>query len=629
MVIIGWYLPTIVNAERLVQNKSTGVYIYDRNNRLLTTYGESRRQVIVQGDTIPQTVKKAVVSMEDKEFYHHHGFSLKGIARALFRNFQAGKFSEGGSTISQQVIKTTVLTPERNLWRKYREFILALVLEQIHSKDSILTMYLNTVYFGRGAYGIEAAANTFFDKPAAELSDGESLYLIGLIASPSIYQSEDFGKKRQAVVAQSMVSDGYLSLEDKEKITNTPLIFKQKKDQNESLSPHFSLYIYEQLKEKYGKEIDTLGYHVVTTLDSQLQETSERVVTAHIKSLRYRGATNGSVVVLDPTNGEILAMVGSHDWNDETNGKINMAIRPRQVGSSFKPIIYAAAFDKNIVNLSTLLPDVPTKYPTPQGEWKPANYDKRFRGPVLPRRALANSFNLPAVAVMNSVGLSTGVSFAKSFGFSTLKNASDYGLSFVLGAAEIPLLDMTRAYAVFADNGELPTISAIKKITDKYGKEKFSYVPKKERIIKETTAFLINSILSDQRSRNEVFGSVLNTSVKAAVKTGTSENYRDSLTLGYTPNLVIGVWVGNNDNHPMDSVAGSVGAAPIYRELMETFSKDRPQEDFQKPSSIDQKLVCVSDRLLPFEATPSAIREYMIGEGSENSSCKREIVHAN
>lgn len=619
IVTYAYFAGDLKNKESFTNRSKTGLTLMDEDGNTFFTFYHAKSVTYVPLSDIPENLQKAVISAEDRDFYNNPGFSITGMTRAFIRNLMAGRIVEGGSTISQELVKIALLDSHRNYLRKYQELVLATELNRRFSKEDILEMYLNSVYFGEGAFGIENAAQAYFGKSVKDLDLAESTLLVGLIPAPSAYSpisgSNEKAERRQSIVLSQMIEEKYITKEQAAEADAEELIYNlAPQEETNVLAPHFALYVKDLIAKQYGEErIIREGFQVKTTLNSKWQQYAETVVKNQISYLQRNKATNGAVVAIDPTTGAIKVMVGSHDWDDEQNGKINMSVRPRQPGSSFKPIIYADALEQRIITPATILKDNPIAY----GNYKPLNYDKKFRGDVTARRALATSLNIPAVQVLNMLGISEGLSIAKKFGITSLnRNASDYGLSLVLGAGEVPLLEMTNAYAVFADQGRYHTPYAIIEIKDKYGQDVtekpqdglaaffnmfniFNLIDqgnkREERtVVTDETAFLISSILSDNTARAEVFGGSLTISRPAAVKTGTTNDYRDALTIGYTPGVVVGVWVGNNDNSEMDNVAGSLGAAPIWRQLMERFLAGTPLQPFIQPASIVKIQPCLS-----------------------------------
>lgn len=600
-----------------MNRNNTGVALLDRNNKPFYTFYQAKTATIVPLNKISDYLEKAVIASEDKDFYTHPGFSIKSMARSLVWDIQEGGAKYGGSTITQQLVKNSLLNSKRNFLRKYQELVLAQELERRYSKEEILEMYLNSAYFGEGAFGAEEAAKRYFDKTAAQLTVGESAYLASLLPSPSALSPSNSSmeevKSRQEIILRKMAEQGYINEGEKETAKIQKLTFSKEPLDINQTATHFALMVRDQLIKEYGEEyVSRSGFRVKTTLNIAWQEKAEEVVRAQVKNLARNRVSNGAAVVQNPKTGEILALVGSHDWYDEKYGKFNVATALRQPGSSFKPIVYIAGFEKKVITPGTVLKDQPVTYKNPWETYSPKNYDNKFRGPVLPRRALANSLNVPAVETLDRVGLPTALDMAKRLGINSLKDPSNYGLSLVLGSGEVQLLEMTNAYSVFANNGIKNDPTLILEITDKYNNNLYTYSPRNERVISPEYTFLISSILSDNKARQEVFGSALTISRPAAVKTGTTENYKDAWTLGYTPSLAIGVWVGNNDGTPMDTVAGSLGAAPIWRSLMESFLQGTPVERFTPPEGVVGVSVCPNNGLRLREASSSAYTEYFV-----------------
>ncbi len=627
-----YFASDLRDKESIMNRGKTGLTLQTRDGETFFKFYQPKEIKYVPISEIPESMQKAVIATEDKNFYNNPGFSIRGIARAFFVNLFAHKIVEGGSTITQELAKNAFLNNRKNFLRKYQEIVLAAELNRRFSKEDILEMYLNSVYFGEGAFGVENASVAYFGKHASELTVSESALLVGILPAPSAYSplSNDDANalRRQKIVLSEMVEDKYITVEEKNQAISKPLHYQPTKiDDGNTLAPHFALYVKKQLIDKYGEErIIREGFQVKTTLNKANQGYAERIVKNQVLNLKYNNASNAAAIAIDPKNGEIQVMVGSYDWNDENFGKTNMSVSPRQPGSSFKPLIYSAAIEKKLITPATILDDSPKTFEGYSKDKPLLNNDKRFRGPVTVRRALANSLNIPAVEVMEKVGVSEGLDHSKKFGITTL-DKFEGGLSLVLGASEVKLLELTNAYGVFANKGVLNEPKAIIEIKDKYGKNVdntgglFSFLNifkvfkpgTSQRVLSEEAAFLISSILSDNRARAETFGGSLTVSRIAAVKTGTTNDYRDALTVGYTPSLVVGVWVGNNDNSPMDNVAGSLGAAPIWRSLMNNFLLNTKLETFQKPTFVVSQPVCVTGA--------RTITEYFIA-GTQPQSCE-------
>ncbi len=568
--------------------------IYDRTGEhLLFEIFKSERRTPVALQTIPEYVKWATIAIEDKDFYKHQGFSFRGMIRAVFVNILQGGFSQGGSTITQQYVKKAVLTDEKKISRKIKEVIYAYQIERKYTKDQILELYLNQIPYGGSAYGIEAASLTFFGKHVFELTIREASVLASLPQAPSYYSP--YGNHTDALLGRAdyvlklMHEQGYLSDETFASAQQEPVVFKQLTDSIQA--PHFVMYIREQIASKYGERVlQEGGLRVVTTLDYKKQQIAERVVREGAeRNAKTSKASNAALVSMDPKTGEVLAMVGSKDYFDESvDGNVNVAIRPRQPGSSFKPIVYAAAFQLGYTP-ETILFDLETKFPAFEGPYTPKNYDGKEHGPVSLRTSLAGSLNITSVKLLYLAGINNVLNLADSLGYSTLGDRSRFGLSLVLGGGEVKLLEHVRAYSAFARDGLLPETHTILNITNKEGEvlEEYKPTPQGKKIMEPNIVRMINSILSDTEARKFVFGNspYLTLSKRpVAVKTGTTNDYRDAWTVGYTPSLVTGVWVGNNNNtEMMKGSASAMVAAPIWDAYMEEALNNTPVETFKAP----------------------------------------------
>lgn len=565
-----FFAKDLKNKNTIINNHDTGIILLDRNDHPFFTFYNANYKKYIPLSQIPLTMRHAVISSEDKDFYNHTGFSLFSIIRALYMNFKSQNQVYGGSTITQQLVKNTLLSSRKKIFRKIQEAVLAQEIERKYSKDEILEMYLNTVYFGEGAFGIENAAKYYFSKQAKQLNLNEEAFLAATLPSPSLFTPSTGNMKQilshKNIILKKMRQQHYISEEQFNLALHTPLRFQTSKPNINLTASHFALMVRQELMKKYGEDfLLHTGLRVKTTLNLDWQNIAEKAVSDQVKKLHPDNVSNGAAVVIDPHNGEILALVGSINWFDEKFGKMNLAITPRSVGSSFKPIVYAAAFENHMITPQTILHDIPTTF---DGGYRPVNYDRSYRGNVTVRRALSNSLNIPAVEIMQKVGLTKALEISKRLGITSLKDPSNYGLSLVLGSGEVNLLEMTNVYAAFANQGVKYKPSSILEITNKQGNIIYSYNPDPIKVLDPQVTSQITSILSDNKARKEEFGSLLNIPIRAAVKTGTAEDWRDSLTFGYTPDIAVGVWVGNNDNSPMDGIAGSLGAAPIWKTLM-------------------------------------------------------------
>lgn len=621
-----YFANSLESPEKIMNRNDSGILLLDRNDKPFFSFYSAKQKEIISLSQVPKYTLQAIIASEDKDFYSHPGFSPKAIVRAfIFDIFHKNVFY-GGSTITQQLVKNTLLTSQKSFMRKYQEIILANEIERRYSKNQILQMYINSAYFGDGSFGIQEASQRDFGKNASELTIGESALLSGILSAPSKYSpisgDRSGALKRQKIVLSEMVDQKYITPSIEKKALEQHLAFTKVSDIINAVAPHFALMVRDQLIQKYGEElIVRSGFKVKTTLDVNWQKIAQDEVAKQVELLKNDKVSNGTAVVEDPRNGEIRVLVGSADWNNPENGKYNVAIAKRQPGSSFKPIVYVSALEKHFITPATILKDMPITYDLHPGTYSPRDFDDKFRGPVTVRRALANSLNVPAVAVLNMLGIPSAIEMGKRLGISTLQDPSNYGLSLVLGAAEVKLLELTNVYATFANQGIKNNPTIITQIIDKNATTIFDYKPEQKRVLDPVYPFLISSILSDNKTRAEEFGNLLTINRTAAVKTGTTSDFKDSWTLGYTPSLTIGVWVGNNDNSPMDNIAGSLGAAPIWRHLMETFLADSPPEHFDVPSGIITENICASNGLLAKGATSSAISEFFVKGTQPTTYC--------
>ena len=569
------YGKDLESPEVLLNNKTTGITITDRNGVNLYQSSDSANRTVIAYDQIPEKMIYATLSAEDPEFYKHSGISWRGMTRALYKNATAGATKEGGSTITQQLIKSTVLEPTRSLLRKGQEVVLATELERRYSKKEIMSMYLNGIYYGGHAYGIEQAAQQYFNISATKLSLSQAALLAGLPLGPSRF---DPTVNRQAALERRNYILG--KMRDSHMITDQQ--YQQAKTeqltiathQREIKAPHFVFYVLAQLRAQYGDDlVDHGGLRVTTTLDITKQNTAQNLVTNQVNSLASRDVSNGALVSTNPTTGDILAMVGSTDYYNPQFGTVNVTIAQRQPGSSFKPIVYLAAFQKGW-NDKTEVDDAPLQIPQTDGTvYEPKDYDLKYRGKVTLRRALANSLNIPAVHVMQYVGLQAALDQAHQLGITTLNQPERYGASLVLGGGEVTMLDMAAVYGSFARGGIQSTPRSILQVKDRFGKDiSLPYSPSTKRVANADAVAMLVSILSDNATRSEIFGanSPLKTSQFTGVKTGTTNDFRDNWTAGFSKDTVTIVWVGNNNNHPMgNGVDGITGAAPIWHNYME------------------------------------------------------------
>jgi penicillin-binding protein 1C len=573
--------------------------LFDRNGKLIYEIYTDKRRTPIKLSDLPQYVKDATISIEDKEFYKHYGFSPTGIARAIY-NIVFKRKLQGGSTLTQQLVKNVLLSPERTVKRKVREFVLTIFAEAVYSKDQILEMYLNQIPYGSTAYGIETASELYLGKAAKDLSLAEAALLAGLPASPTRYSPfgthPELAKGRQETVLRRMVEDGKISKEEAEKAKAEEINYATITPPK---APHFALWIKEQLAEKYGiTVVERGGLRVTTTLDLDLQEFAQGAVAGEVSKLKKQKVGNGAALVTRPKTGEILAMVGSKDYfaTDE-DGKVNVILAKRQPGSAIKPLNYALAVKDKKITLATILADVPTCFSVVgQPLYCPENYDGQFHGLTQVRFALGNSFNLPAVKVLALNGLEGFVDFAKQMGLSTLTDPSDYGLSLTLGGGEVRPYDMAVAFGVFANAGIKQPLISILKVEDWKGKvfeQTDTSQLEGDRILDPDVTFLVSHILLDNNARSAMFGpsSYLNVAghPEVSVKTGTTNDRRDNWTIGFTSHALTVSWVGNNDNTPMSgAVSGVSGASPIWNKIMKNVL-DKAEDGFYSVAGYSNK----------------------------------------
>lgn len=605
MILFAWFAKDLPNPDRVVRREGYSTKILDREGQTLYDLYTDVNRVPVKLEDVPLQLQRATIAIEDKEFYTHQGFSVWGMVRGFSRLFTRG-YAQGGSTLTQQLVKNVLLSSERTLPRKFKELVLSLQIERKFSKDEILQMYLNEAPYGGTAVGIVAASERYFGKAPAELTLTESAILAGMPQAPSRYSP--YGSDPTAYVGRAqavlrrMREDGYITRDEEEQsLKELPNV--EFREQQASLNaPHFVFYVKDKLVELLGEAaVEQGGFTVTTTLDWELQEVAQAAVSEEIADLEEVHVTNGAAEVMDPQTGEILAMVGSKNYNDPNyDGKVNVVMSLRQPGSAIKPVTYATAFNEGY-SPATMLLDVPTKFPGGAvGEYyEPKNYDGKFRGPVQLRFALGSSLNVPAVKLLSLVGMKDMMSLAYEMGLTSLEptaeNMKRFGLSVTLGGGEVRLYDLVRAYSAFANGGERVEPVAILKV-ERGGDVLYeAKEPRKTRVLPEETAFLINHVLYDNNARLLTFGanSYLNMGSRAvAVKTGTTNDKRDNWTIGWSSKVIVGVWVGNNDNSPMTAVASGVtGASPIWRRIMVEAWDKYGGEDFTPPNSVESILV--------------------------------------
>ncbi len=595
LVYYGRDLPSPDKINARVSAQTTKFYDRTGNTLLYEVFGDKNRS-IVEFSAMGSNVKNATIAVEDHNFYKHGAFSGISLIRVTIENFFSHGSGPGGSTITQQYVKNALLTPDRTLSRKIRELILSFEIEQLYKKDDILKLYLNEIPYGGQVYGVQAAAKTYFNKDAKDLTLDEAATLASIPQSPTFYNPYGLHRDklilRRNLVLDLMADQKYISKDEAaaaKKIDTMAKVPARKNLYANVIAPHFVLYVQELLEAKYGaKAINEGGYKIITSLDLVKQKAAEDAIAKNMANVRSKGGSNAALVSTDPKTGQVLAMVGSYDFNDPGFGAYNVAVSDRQPGSSFKPFVYSTLFKKNWGAGSTLY-DVTTDF---GGGYKPANYSGQNYGAIAIRNAIAGSLNIPAVKALYLAGVNESLATAHEMGITTLNDGADkYGLSLVLGSGEVKLTDMTNAYGGFANAGTNVPQNYVLKMTDPRGivKEEFKQ-PTPKRVLDPQITYIISSMLGDAEARKFIFGNFSPLVIpghSAAVKTGTTNSYKDAWTMGYTPSIVAGVWVGNNDNRSMTAAASSI-SAPIWHDFMVAALADKPDEPFVKPEGIKQ-----------------------------------------
>ena len=609
-------------------DQSGTIKIWDTNNTLLyESAGGVGKKIPVTYNEFPEYLINAALASEDITFWTNPGIDFKAIIRSAFINIKEGKVVSGASTITQQLARASIISPQkipsRSIFRKIREILIALRITASYSKKDILTMYLNQMYFGNLAYGIQSASLTYFDKDVSQLSLAESAFLVGLLSSPdrrNPFTNMDEAKKEQSQILDLMAKHGFISQEKAEEAKQEKLALTKKSTNIKA--PHFVHYVLQ--------ELDTLGIksgqgvNIYTTLDYPTFSLSENIAKIWVERLKdQHDLSNASLVLIKNDTGEIVDMLGGIDYFDATHsGQVNMTTALRQPGSTLKPVTYAAAFMQDYTP-ATLIYDVKKVYKTKNGEgFTPNNYDGRYHGLVLAREALASSLNLPAVDMLDRIGVGSFLKVAKDLGITTFTQEDRYDLSITLGGGEIKLLELTNLFASFAMGGEHIEPFAIQKIVTDNGNILYEHQTEQGKQVLgdkgKQIAYLISNILSDAKARIPGFSekNPLVLSHPAAVKTGTTTDWHDNWTVGYTPSYTVGVWVGNNDNHPMREITGVVGAAPIWNQFFEEFLKGKPTEHFIRPEGIKEVEICAISGKLPDGLCPEKTSELFL-EGTE------------
>lgn len=627
--VFTWFARDLPAPGKLSQTAQSATVFYDRDNKVLFELYKDRNRVPVESDEVSKYAKNATVAIEDKNFYHHRGFSETGILRALY-SIATKQGMQGGSTITQQLIKNVLLDARQTPSRKIKEIMLSTEVERRYTKDQILVMYMNEVPYGGSFWGVGSAARGYFDKSPKDLTILESAFLAGLPQQPSRFSpfigEKNAWKNRTKDVLRRMREDKYITKDEEKKALVDLEKLRFTTPKLAITAPHFVFYVKDLIEKEYGVKLLDQGIRVKTTLKRDIQKMAEKVVQEEIIKLKDSNVGNGASVVLDSKSGEVLAMVGSYDYNNENYGKFNAAAEAlRQPGSTIKPITYATAFEKGYTP-ATVIMDLKTSFPDGDDkQYEPVNYDGKFRGPTQIRFALGNSYNIPAVKVLAMVGVRDFLKKAEAMGLKqfapTQANINRFGLAITLGGGETTLLDMTGSFSVFAREGKQRDLSSILEIKDYKGKTLFKKKDTPEsQVVTPEASFLISHILSDNNARVDAFGTSSYLTIPGktvAVKTGTTNDKRDNWTIGYTNDVTVGVWVGNNDNSPMDQkiASGVTGASPIWSRIMTNLLKEYKDGIMNKPEKV--KAITIDSYLggLPKDGYPTR-SEYFV-EGTE------------
>lgn len=621
LVMYLYFSWTMGDMEQLMNRNNTGIVLKDIRGEVFYSTGTAKHRELVPLEDIADVAEKALIASEDKNFYEHRGVSFLSTIRAVYGFVLAGGGEFGGSTLTQQLAKMTMLSTDRGFLRQYQAFSVAIAIEQRYTKDEILMMYLNAAYFGNNSFGIEQAARNYFNKMPSELSLAESAMLVGVLPAPSIYSpvTGDIEKatSRQSEVLARMVREKMISQSDKDLAVAEQLIYQQPEGISND-APHFTEMVIAELYNQYGEEeVERSGFQVTTTLDLNLQRQALINVNNQLGYIQRMGGSNAGLIAIDPQSGQIRALIGSVDYKNADWGNVNMATTKRQPGSTFKPIYYGAALADGIINPSTIIRDEAINI----NGYRPQNATRRYYGDVTVRQALARSLNIPAVKVMQQYGIAKSIEASKKLGITTLdRSAEDYGFSLAIGSAEVPLQQMTNAYAALANGGNIRANTTIQSIHSKLNKSIYSHRSKSSIGISAQGAYLVTDILADQNARAFMFGSTLNVLGKTvAVKTGTTDDNRDAWTIGYTPNIAIGVWVGNNDNRVMFS-GGSDMAGPIWRTTMQqAIGEANPK--FARPSGIVERYVCYGSGALADTRGDNTYEEKFLQTALPSETC--------
>ncbi|MCA9391834.1 PBP1A family penicillin-binding protein [candidate division WWE3 bacterium] len=611
-VVIAYFSRGLPSPDQLTSRQvAQTTKIYSRDGVLLYEIFGDERRTLVSLEDLPEYLKQATIATEDKDFYTHGGFDIRGIIRGAIRSI-SGEGLQSGSTITQQVVKNTLLSPERTITRKIKELILSFEMERKYTKNEILQMYFNESPYGGQAWGVGAAAEMYFGKSVSDLTLAEATLIAGLPQSPSFYSPcgayPENAVERQKIVLASMIRDGYITEEQRDEVLAQELeIVCLGYSKDDIKAPHFVLYVKNELTKMFGeKMVEQGGLKVTTTLDWNAQQVAQEAATTQINSLiaQNANATNSAVITVDPKTGQILAMIGSVDYFDtEHDGNVNAVLSDQlQPGSSIKPITYLTAFTQGY-SPSTFVSDIRTCFPGGAGQpdYCPVNWDDKYWGPMSVRKALSNSRNIPAVKMLQAVGMSNMIDMAHKLGITTLNEPERYGLSLTLGGGEVIPYDMAQAYSVFANMGVRNDLTPFLSIEDANGKVLQEYKESSKKVVDPGYIYLLNDVLSDSNSRKTTFGNSLEIGRPLAVKTGTTNDNKDAWTIGYTPQLVTVVWVGNFNKESMNGILGSTGATPIMKNIMTRLLEALPVENWEKPSNVISKDVDALSGLIPQE----------------------------
>lgn len=602
-----------------MNRNNTGIVLTDVNGKPFFSVGKAEHRTFVKLADISEDMQNALIASEDKDFYRHGGFSVFSIIRAAVTGVG------GGSTITQQLAKNTVLTDQHSLFRKYQELAVAVAIEQTYSKDEILEMYLNSVFYGENAFGIEEAARTYFGIEPKKLNLAQSSMLVGLLPAPNAYSpitgNAEYAKQRQDVVLTRMVNNKYITEDQKTAALAVELKYATKGGAPSSIAPHFVTAVLNELSEEYGYEtVMRSGFQVKTTLDYDAQVALNESVSGAMPHIRSNGGSNAGAIVIDPTNGEIRAYVGSADYDNETWGKVDIVTSARQPGSTMKSIYYAYAMADGVITPASIWRDERTDF---GGGYVPQNADKKWHGDVTTRKAIAWSLNIPSLKIMQKYGISKSVEAANKLGLG-LDPDGDYNLTMAIGSVEVPLIKMANAYAAFANQGVLHDNSKIVEVNDKFDNSLYKHKVAAKQAISKEGAYLISNILSDNSARAGIFGNSLTVpGYTVAVKTGTTNDSRDAWAIGYNTQYVVGAWVGNNDNKAMLS-GGSDMAGPIFRNTFSKLMKGKANTQFPVPSGIVQRNVCSKNGALSTESGKGTYKEYFMAGALPTATCEPE-----